>query len=145
MSSSCAARLRTPVGAAVLDALLILVFAALGRRAHDEGGTLTGILSTAWPFLVGAAIGWVVVRLGRKGWPVSTGPGITVWFGALLIGMVLRRVTGGGTATPFVIVAAITLGLFMVGRRALQGWLGRRSSAGGSPPWLETGPDSTEG
>jgi hypothetical protein len=35
------------------------------------------------------------------------------------IGMLLRALTGAGTALPFVIVATITLGAFLLGWRAL--------------------------
>ena len=48
---------------ALLDAVLVLVFAAIGRRSHAEGLTVGGVLETAWPFLAGAAGGWVLATL----------------------------------------------------------------------------------
>ncbi len=41
--------------AAVVDVLLVLIFAALGRRSHEEASTIGGLLTTAWPFLTGLA------------------------------------------------------------------------------------------
>ncbi len=116
--------LRRPVGAALADVALVIVFAAVGRASHDEGNPVIGALSTAWPFLVGTAVGWLVVRMMRRSWPLEVGPGITVWFATLLFGMLLRRVTEQGTAVSFVMVAAVVLAVFLIGWRALaaRGW-----------------------
>lgn len=117
--------LRRPVGAALADVVLVILFAAVGRASHDEGNPIVGALSTAWPFLVGTAVGWLVVRMLRGSWPLEVGPGITVWFATLVFGMLLRRVTGEGTAASFVLVAAVVLAVFLIGWRALAA-LGRR-------------------
>ena len=119
--------LRRPPVAFALDVLLVVVFAAVGRASHDEANPLVGALVTAWPFLVGTAVGWAVVRVLRKAWPLEVGPGITVWFATVLIGMVLRQSTGQGTAVSFVLVAALVLALFLVGWRALVTLLRRRA------------------
>ena len=98
----------------VADAVLVVVFAALGRSSHGE--TLTGALSTAWPFLVGALVGWLVCRGTRR--PASVLPtGVCVWLCAEVGGMVLRALTGQGTALPFVVVSFLVLGLLLVGYR----------------------------
>ncbi len=47
-----------------VDVLCVLVFCALGRRSHDEGLNITGVATTAWPFLTGTAIGWLATRAG---------------------------------------------------------------------------------
>ena len=39
--------------APVIDAALVIVFAALGRASHAEQNPVVGALATAWPFLVG--------------------------------------------------------------------------------------------
>ena len=50
---------RSAALAACADVALILVFAAIGRDAHQRAEALTGVLATAWPFLAGAAVaGW---------------------------------------------------------------------------------------
>lgn len=119
--------LRRPVGAALADVVLVIVFAAVGRASHDEGNPLIGALSTAWPFLAGTAVGWLVVRMLRHSWPLEVGPGITVWFATLVFGMLLRRVTGEGTAASFVMVAGVVLAVFLIGWRAAAArWLRRR-------------------
>ena len=126
MSGAVAVLRRPPVAFAV-DVLLVLVFAAVGRASHDEANPVLGALVTAWPFLVGTVVGWAVVRLLRKAWPLEVGPGLTVWFATVLIGMVLRQATGQGTAAGFVLVAALVLGLCLVGWRALVVLLERRA------------------
>ncbi|MBM7505463.1 DUF3054 domain-containing protein [Agromyces aurantiacus] len=108
----------TAVIAAALDAILIVLFALAGRGSHAEALDLVGVLGTAWPFLAGAAIGWLAVRAWRR--PLATWPtGVGVWAGALVVGMALRALTGQGVALAFVIVATLTLALFLIGWRAL--------------------------
>jgi hypothetical protein len=109
-----------PVRAAVaLDALLVLVFAAVGRASHEETSPVLGVLGTAWPFLVGAAAGWALVHARSGRWPVAVGPGIPVVVAAVVVGMLLRVVTGTGTAPTFVLVATLVLGAFLLGWRAV--------------------------
>lgn len=106
------------VGAAVLDALLVIAFAIAGRSSHAEGLDLASVWGTAWPFLVGAAVGWIAALAWRR--PVAVWPtGVAAWAGALVGGMALRALTGQGIAVPFVVVAAIALALFLIGWRAL--------------------------
>ena len=50
--------------AAVLDTVLVVAFAALGRASHDSD-LLGGLWQTAWPFLVGLALGWLVTLAWR--------------------------------------------------------------------------------
>jgi hypothetical protein len=123
------AALRRPVLAFVLDVVFVIVFAAVGRASHDEANPVLGALRTAWPFLVGTVLGWAVVRVMRKGWPVDVGPGITVWFATLVVGMVLRRLTEAGTAPSFVAVAALVLAALLVGWRALAAGAAGRVAA----------------
>lgn len=103
--------------AALADAALILVFAAIGRDAHQRGDIFTGVLLTAWPFLAGAALAWLSVRVRRS--PLSIPAGLVVWLGAVAGGMVLRAVTGQTVVVAFVIVALVSLGLLLVGYRGL--------------------------
>lgn len=104
--------------AAVADAALILVFAAIGRDAHQRGEILTGVLATAWPFLAGAAASWLVLRAWRA--PLAVWPtGVGVWLGTVAFGMLLRAVTGQTVVLPFVVVALLALGVFLLGYRLL--------------------------
>ncbi|MDQ4491409.1 DUF3054 domain-containing protein [Sinomonas sp. ASV486] len=108
---------RTAAIAAVADLIVVLAFAATGRATHNLDSPVLGVLATAWPFVVGLAAAWAAVRLWRR--PLSVWPaGISAWLGSYLIGMLLRWATGGGMATPFLLVALGTLGVFLVGWRA---------------------------
>lgn len=102
---------------------MILVFAAIGRDAHARGDIVSGAFATAWPFLTGAAIAWLAARVWRA--PLALWPtGVLVWISAVLVGMLLRAVTGQTVVLPFVIVALITLGIFLLGYRAVAAlWL----------------------
>ncbi|WP_322095780.1 DUF3054 domain-containing protein [Phycicoccus flavus] len=77
--------------------MLVLVFAAVGRRSHAEGLDLPGLLRTAWPFLAGAAVGWVAAALVVDGGPRTLAFGAVVVVGAVAVGMLLRAATGQGS------------------------------------------------
>jgi peptidoglycan/LPS O-acetylase OafA/YrhL len=109
--------------AAVTDAVLILVFAAVGRDAHQRGDVVTGVFLTAWPFLAGAAIGWLASKAWRNPLAVRR-TGLAVWLAALAGGMVLRLLTDQTVVLPFIIVALLSLGLLLVGWRLV--WAGAR-------------------
>lgn len=113
--------------AIVLDVLLILVFAGIGRDAHHRDQGVLGIFVTAWPFLAGAAIGWLAGRVWRA--PLSLWPaGVSVWLGALVGGMVLRALTAQVVVLPFIIVATLFLALVLLGWRAVWLLVARRGS-----------------
>ena len=119
---------RLPLAAALADTVLILVFAAVGRDAHQRGDVVTGVLLTAWPFLAGAAIAWAVARAWRA--PLSVRrAGLAVWLGSVAGGMALRAVTGQTVVLPFVIGALLSLGLLLLGYRWLLAGLRRRQGA----------------
>lgn len=114
-----------------LDLVMIVVFAVVGRSTHEKGLDVGGVLLTLGPFLVGLVVGWaLVVRLGRT-WPVAVGHGITVWAATLVLGMLLRAVSGQGTALSFVVVATLFLGVTLVGWRVAVQVLDRGKSVEG--------------
>jgi hypothetical protein len=121
----------SPAAAAafVLDAALVVLFAAVGRRSHAESGAVLGVLLTAWPFLVGTVLGWVVAVVWRRRAPLGVRDGIPVWVCAVAAGMLLRGATGAGTAFSFVVVATVVLGGFLLGWRALAGLVRRHRRA----------------
>lgn len=107
---------------AAIDLLVVLAFVAVGRSVHDHGINAVGLASTAWPFVVGVAVGWlVVVALGRVG--TSLSDGVIVSVVTVAVGMFLRTVAGQGIAVAFILVALGFLGAFMLGGRALLGGL----------------------
>ncbi len=100
----------------VVDLVLVAVFAAVGRASHQESLTPAGWAQTAWPFLLGAAVGWAVVAAtDRPG--ASLAAGAMVWVAAVVVGMVLRQLSGQGTAPAFVVVAMVVLGVLLLGSR----------------------------
>ena len=76
--------------AAAADIACILVFVALGRRNHDEGETVDGVLTVAAPFLIALVVGWIVARAWTRPMEVEA---------------------------AFIIVATIVTGVFLVGWR----------------------------
>lgn len=117
---------RLPViAAAILDTVLILTFAALGRDAHHRGDVVTGVLLTAWPFLAGAALGWLAQRAWHSPWALRSA-GLGIWGAAVIGGMLLRLATGQSVALAFIIVTMIVLGLFILGPRAIHALVRRR-------------------
>ena len=102
----------------MLDVVLVLVFVLTGRRSHDEGFTLAGTATTAWPFLAGLLVGWLVFRVWRSPRRVVWG-GVGVWIATVTVGMLLRVISGQGTAPSFVIVATVVLAAFLLGWRGI--------------------------
>lgn len=111
--------------AAAADFLFILLFAAVGREAHERGDVLAGIFLTAWPFLAGAAAAWLILRVWRE--PLAIWPtGVGVWLGTVTIGMVLRAATSQTVVLPFILVALLALGVLLLGYRFVARVVARR-------------------
>lgn len=112
---------RVPVLVAVaIDVGWVVAFVLLGRSSHTEGETLAGVARTAWPFLVGLALGWVVVGAWRR--PAALIPtGVAIWPVCVTVAMVLRAVSGQGVAGAFIGVAVAFVGLGLLGWRAAVG------------------------
>lgn len=99
------------------DLTFVALFAAVGRRNHAEGLSIGGVVETAWPFVAGTVIGWLISRAWRR--PTAVVPtGITIWVCAVAVGMLLRKATSEGTAASFITVATLTIGLLLLGWRA---------------------------
>lgn len=117
--------------AVIVDAVLVLIFAVIGRASHDESPA--GFLLTAWPFLVALIVGHALAALlpGRPRRPWSVLWGVVVWVVTVAGGMLLRVATGDTAQLAFIIVATLTLGVLLVGWRAVTALLrrGRASRA----------------
>jgi len=99
------------------DVVAVLVFCAVGRRSHAEGLSITGVTSTAWPFLVGTVIGWLASRGWRR--PTAVVPtGVAVWVCTVVVGMLLRKASSAGVAASFVVVASSVTAALLLGWRA---------------------------
>jgi hypothetical protein len=98
------------------DAVCVVLFCTIGRRSHAEGLSLAGIAETAWPFLAGTAVGWLLSR----GWlrPAAVVPtGVVVWLCTVAVGMLLRKATSAGIAPSFIVVASISTAVLLLGWR----------------------------
>ncbi|MEL5989754.1 DUF3054 domain-containing protein [Microbacterium phosphatis] len=93
-----------------IDLVVVLAFAAIGRLSHHEDLSVTGYLTTAWPFILGLAAGSAIGAATHRR-PDGFAVGGIVWVSTLVIGMILRLLSGQGAALPFVIVATLFLGL----------------------------------
>ena len=90
---------RAPI-ALLADIVCVIVFCTIGRRSHAEGLTVAGIAQTAWPFLAGTGVGWLLIRGWRQ--PITVIPtGVVVWVCTVVVGMLLRKATSAGVAGEF--------------------------------------------
>jgi chromate transport protein ChrA len=122
---------RVPLAVGI-DVFSVTLFVAIGRREHERGSAITGLIETAAPFLLALALAWVLLRAWRR--PTDWRTGLGIWAITLVAGMVLRNVVfGDGTATMFIIVAAAFLALFLVGWRVAFAVIdGRRAVPSGT-------------
>jgi len=118
MNDSPFARRLVPL---LVDAVLVVVFAALGARTHDGGLTLAVVADVAWPFLAGLGLAHAFVRL-----PLSLRAGVGIWLTTVVVGMLLRRATGAGTAASFVVVATCFNLATLLGWRLVVWFVARR-------------------
>lgn len=119
----------------MVDVSLVLVFSHVGRSNHDEPVSVSGILGTAWPFLLGLALGWLVARrvaARRSSLGASSGAGRAVVMVAVLwaTAMLVRLVTGQGVSGAFPLVALAMLAALLLGWRLVAVLLGRLSARG---------------
>ena len=105
--------------ALALDIFSVLLFVAVGRRNHNESAGVSGVVEVALPFLIALICGWLVTRAWQK--PYATKNGVVIWLITVVLGLLLRNlIFNRGTATPFIIVATLVLGVLLVGRRLIM-------------------------
>lgn len=104
---------RRALVAVALDLLVLVGFAAIGRRSHGEGVALTGTLAVAWPFVVA----WLsVAGASRALVHVAAVPAAISWLAAWPLALILRALSGRGDGPSFALVALV------VPLAALTGW-----------------------
>lgn len=104
--------------AMLLDMAAVVLFAYLGRGAHEGGRSVTDVLEVALPFLVARLLVTVLVQHSSlRLWPGGVVAWLVTWAG----GLALRAALGGGTALPFVLVTLGVLGALFLGWRLV--WL----------------------
>ncbi|GAB2968058.1 DUF3054 domain-containing protein [Frigoribacterium salinisoli] len=99
-----------------VDLAAVLLFVVVGRRSHDEGQALLGLLTTLWPFALGALAGHGLLLALRRRASAPTS-GLVVWPVTVGIGMLLRVASDQGVQASFVVVATVVLGVLL-----LLGW-----------------------
>ncbi|WP_026118384.1 DUF3054 domain-containing protein [Nocardiopsis salina] len=107
------------------DVLCVLVFVVVGKIDHETGTAVAAVAGTAWPFLGGLVLGWVVTLAWRtpgRIWP----SGVFVWAVTVAGGMVLRLLTGEGAPMSFVVVTASFLAATLLGWRGIAYLVSRR-------------------
>ena len=119
----------SPAVTIVIDAALVVVFCVLGGLSHSLGepDAVPRIVFSIWPFLA-ALIVVHAVALATNVDASRVVPGTLVWLVTFGGGMALRALTGQGTAWAFVIVAAVTLAVFLIGWRLINVVVQRRRS-----------------
>ena len=107
------------VASFLVDVACIVLFVVLGRRNHHETGSFVeSTLKVAAPFLIALVVGWLLARGWRN--PTGLGTVLIVWVVTIALGMVLRNlVFDRGTASAFVIVAAVVTFVLLFGWRLL--------------------------
>lgn len=117
----------------IVDLVLVVAFAAIGRASHAEALGLDGLARTAAPFVGALLLIWIFLVLTNRRF-VPLREGLVVWAVTLGLGMIFRIMVGDGVQPAFVAVAAVVLAAFLVGWRAVW-WLVRRrrgAAAGGA-------------
>ena len=113
---------RAYLWSALADVVMIFIFVAIGRRNHDGTVDAEGVFEVATPFIIAMAMMWIIVVVRRLP-PLSSTTGVVLWVGTVALGMIMRKVIfDGGTATAFVIVATVFLGVALNGWRGLARW-----------------------
>ncbi|WP_209326037.1 DUF3054 domain-containing protein [Brevibacterium renqingii] len=120
--------------ALIVDLILVVLFTIVGHYTHSHNFDPQGLMTTAWPFVASLVLAWLLTAVwDRPISPLATGTG--VWAVTVLVGLVLRGVTGAGgepgTVPVSFMIVATTLNLItLVGWRiiasAVAGGSGRR-------------------
>jgi len=119
--------MRPPAAALLVDLLAVLVFAGVGRSSHAEGTGLLQVAGTALPFWVGVLLAWALPRVHRNPTRLLPAGGVVV-VGAVVVGVVLRLLTGQGAPASFVVVTLVVLAVLQLGWRACARLAARRAS-----------------
>ncbi|MDN5805635.1 MAG: DUF3054 domain-containing protein [Brevibacterium sp.] len=109
--------------ALIVDLILVVLFTIIGHYTHSHNFDPQGLLTTAWPFLVGLGVAWLLSAVwDRPIAPLATGT--AVWAITILVGLVIRGVTGAGgepgqVPVSFMIVATSLNLITLVGWRII--------------------------
>lgn len=109
--------MRRGLGVFVADLACVLALAIGGKNAHEADAAYWQVGAIAWPFALAATLahGYLATRARPAGglWP----EGATVLVVTYTLGMLLRALSGRGTAPAFLVVAGAFLTATMLGWR----------------------------
>ena len=125
-----------PAVSFALDLVGVIVFVSIGVLNHDTGFTAENLGRALWPFLVGLAVGWLLILGLRRAHPATWSPqrlgsGVVCVVSVMVVGMLLRWASGQGTALAFVIVATASTAILLLGWRVAALAIARGKRTGG--------------
>src|SRR5690606_5488267 len=95
-------RARLPVSWSLpLDIAFVVLFVVIGRRNHEDGFALPGLLLAIIPFLVGLVTGWGLIRWRSSAWPRRVAHGVTLAIVVVVVGMIVRVLMGQSVGDGF--------------------------------------------
>ena len=116
----------------LFDFVVVVVFVLVGRHSHHHATNLSGVLRTLWPFAVALVVATLAhQRVKGFGGPIRAG--LFVGTITVAVAMVLRVVSGQGTAAAFIVVALVFLDGCMILWRLLAQRFWPASGAGRAP------------
>lgn len=101
-----------------IDAVLTLVFVAIGMSSHDS--PWSDYPTVAAPFILALVLGylaWFVTLPGHS--PAGIKPGLLIWAVTTAGGLLLRFALGDGVSGAFPIITAVVLFVFLFGWRVI--------------------------
>ena len=110
-----------------VDTIFVIIFAAIGYYTHHDTLPLSGLVSTAWPF-VSALLAAHLLLIALRRPAASMISGFVLWIVTVSGGMALRQLTDEGTATAFMVVTTIFNAATLLGWR-LAALIARRNKA----------------
>ncbi|WP_051215259.1 DUF3054 domain-containing protein [Granulicoccus phenolivorans] len=101
-----------------LDLVMVTAYALAFSRSRAEEMTPASLWTNAWPFLVGLAVGWLVLRQWRN--VFSAYRSVGVWLLTCVVGLLLRYLLTDATV-PWALVVSTTavLGYLLLGWRLI--------------------------
>jgi hypothetical protein len=118
---------RIPALAFAADAVAVIVFAAVGRASHAESDDILGLLATIAPFAVGLVASWTTPIVRAQ--PSGLRAGLVALAGTAVLGLLLRFAFTDRLPLSFAVVTIVSLGVLMLGWRALSLLVAARARA----------------
>lgn len=110
----------------LIDAILIVIFAIIGLTSHSGDVGPVTIARVAFPFLLPYLVLAAAIKPTRLIHNIFPA-GLALWALTLVFGPILRIVLFHDTSAPtFILVTAVVLGVFLLGRRSISSLVSRK-------------------